>query len=66
MSVSGWWWTTGGSISVYVMVSPSFLFGDLFAPRASLRPPALVMLTHDMVKVHGTGDVVCKQRLPGL
>ena len=35
---------------------------DLSAPGVSLRPPALVMLSHDTVKVHGTGNVVCKQR----
>ena len=39
---------------------------DLSAPRVSLRPLALVTLSHDAVKAHGTGDVVCKQRLPGI
>ena len=47
-----------------VTVSPSSSFGDLFAPGALLRPPALVMLTRDAVKVCGTGNVVCKQWLP--
>ena len=42
-----------------------FPFGDLSAPGASLRPPALVTLARDAVKACGTGDVVCKQRLPG-
>ena len=38
---------------------------DLSAPGVSLRPPALVTLSRDVVKVHGTSDVVCKQRLLG-
>ena len=38
---------------------------DLSAPGVSLRPPALVTLSRDTVKAHGTGDVVFKQRLPG-
>ena len=38
---------------------------DLSVPGVSLRPPALVMLSCDTVKVHGTGDVVCKQWLLG-
>ena len=46
-----------------VTVSPEQ--GDLSAPRASLRPPALVTLARDVVKVRSTGDVICKQRLPG-
>ena len=37
-----------------------FPIGDLSAPRASLRPLALVTLAHDAVKARGTGDVVCK------
>ena len=48
------------SLGESVTVSPSSPFGDLSAPGALLRPPALVMLTHDAVKVRGTGDVVCK------
>ena len=31
---------------------------DLSAPGVSLRPPALVTLSHDVVKAHGTGDIV--------
>ena len=50
------------SLGESVTVSP---FGDLSAPRASLTPPALVTLSRDVVKVHSTGDIVCKQRLPG-
>ena len=38
---------------------------DLSAPGVLLRPPDLVTLSHDTVKAHGTGDVVCKQRLLG-
>ena len=38
---------------------------DLSAPVVLLRPPALVMLSRDAIKVHDTGDVVCKQRSPG-
>ena len=53
------------SLGESVTVSPSFPFGDLSAPGASLRPPALVTLTHDGVEVHGTGDVICKWQLPG-
>ena len=52
----------GESVMVSLLPPPV----DLSAPRVLLRPPALVTLSHDMVKVHGTGDVVCKQRLPGL
>ena len=37
-----------------------FPFSDLSVPGASLRPPALDTLARDMVKVRGTGDVVCK------
>ena len=48
-----------------VTVSLSFPFGDLSAPRVSLRPPALVTLTRDAVKVCGTSDVICKWQLPG-
>ena len=44
----------------YVTVSPSSPFGDLSAPGASLRPQALVMLTRDTVKAHGTGDLVAR------
>ena len=53
------------SLGESVTVSPSSPFGDLSAPRASLRPPALVTLTHDMVKACGTGDVICKRQLLG-
>ena len=53
------------SLGESVTVSPFPLPVDLSAPRVSLRPPALVTLSRDMVKVHGTGDVVCKQQLPG-
>ena len=38
---------------------------DLFAPIALLRPPALVTPGRDVVKMYGTGDVVCKQPSPG-
>ena len=38
---------------------------DLFVPVASLRLPALVMLTHDMVHTYGAGNVVCQQLSPG-
>ena len=47
------------------MVSPSFPLGDLSAPGASLRPPALVTLILDVVKLRGTGDVICERQLPG-
>ena len=50
----------------YVTVSPLPPPVDLSAPGVSLRPPALVTLSRDVVKACGTGDVVCKQRLPGL
>ena len=50
---------------ISVTVSPIFPFGDLSAPRASLRPLALVMLTRDAVRACGTDDVICKQQLPG-
>ena len=53
------------SLGESVTVSPSFPFGDLSAPGASLRPLTLVMLTRDAVKAHGTGDVICKRQLPG-
>ena len=48
------------SLGESVTVSPSSPFGDLPAPGASLRPPALVMLTRDAVRARGTGDVICK------
>ena len=48
------------SLGESVRVSPSFPFGDLSAAGASLRPPALVRLTHDAVKACGTGDIICK------
>ena len=48
------------SLGESVMVSPSSPFGDLSASGASLRPLALVMLTRDVVRVHGTGDIICK------
>ena len=51
----------GESVTVLPLSQPV----DLSAPRASLRPPALVTLSHDVVKVHGTGNIVCKQRLLG-
>ena len=54
------------SLGESVMVSPFSPPVDLPAPRALLRSPALVMLSRDAVKVHGTGDVVCKQQLLGL
>ena len=38
---------------------------DLSAPVVLLRPLALVMLSHDAVKAHGTGDIACKQLSPG-
>ena len=53
------------SLGESVMVSLSFPFGGLSAPRASLRPPALATLTRDMVKVRGTGDIICKRLLLG-
>ena len=53
------------SLGESVTVSPSFLFSDLSAPVVSLRPLALVTLTRDTVKAHGTGDIICKWRLPG-
>ena len=53
------------SLGESVTVSPFTPPVDLSAPRVSLRPPALVTLSHDVVKAHSTGDVVCKQRLPG-
>ena len=51
----------GESVMVLLLSPPV----DLSAPGVSLRPPALVTLSHDMVKLHCTGDVVCKQWLPG-
>ena len=53
-------------LHVCVTVSPFSLPVDLSAPRASLRPPALVTLSCDAVKAHGTGNVICKWWLPGL
>ena len=53
------------SLGESVTVSPLPPPVDLSAPTVSLRPPALVTLSRDVVKVHGTGDVVCKQRLLG-
>ena len=53
------------SLGESVTVSPLPPPVDLSAPRVSLRPSALVTLSHDMVKARGTGNVVCKQRLPG-
>ena len=38
-----------------VSVFPS---GNLSAPGALLRPLALVMLTHDVVKACGAGDII--------
>ena len=52
-------------IDIYVTVSSLPPPVDLSAPGVSLRPLALVTLSHDAVKVHGTGDVVCKQWLLG-
>ena len=51
----------GKSVTVSLLPPPV----DLSAPGVSLRPLALVTLSCDAVQVHGTGDVVCKQRLPG-
>ena len=34
---------------------------DLSAPRVLLRSPALVTLSCDTVKVHGTSDIAYKQ-----
>ena len=52
-------------IDIYVTVSPLPPPVDLSAPGVSLRPLALVTLSRDAVKANGTGDVVCKQWLPG-
>ena len=46
------------SLGESVTVLPFSLPVDLSAPGALLRPPALVTLSHDVVKVHGTGDIV--------
>ena len=54
------------SLGESVTVSPLPLPVDLSAPGVSLRPPALVTLSRDVVKAHGTGDIVCKQWLLGL
>ena len=54
------------SLGESVTLSPSFPFGDLSAATVSLRPPALVTLTRDAVKVCGTSDIIWKWRLPGL
>ena len=53
------------SLGESVMLSPSSPFSDLSVPGVSLRPLALVTLTREEVRVRGTGDVICKQRLPG-
>ena len=53
------------SLGESVMVSLFLLPVDLSAPGVSPRPPALVTLSCDAVKAHGTSDVLCKQRLPG-
>ena len=53
------------SLGESVTVSPLPLPVDLSAPGVSLRPLALVTISCDAVKVHGTGDIVCKQRLLG-
>ena len=67
---------TSGDVSIFLQRFTSnlrpmchgisiFPFGDLSAPGVSLRPPALVTLAGDVVKVRGTSNVVCKWRLPG-
>ena len=53
------------SLGESVTVSQFFPSGDLSAPRVSLRPPALVTLTHDVVKVHGTGNAVLQMAVAG-
>ena len=51
----------GESVTVSLLPPPV----DLSAPGVSLRPPALVTLSCDVVKACGTSDIVCKQWLPG-
>ena len=53
------------SLGKSVTVSPFPPPVDLSVPRVSLRPPALVTLSRDAVKAHGTSDIVCKQHLLG-
>ena len=43
----------------------SFPARDLSAPRASLRPPALVMLARDAVRAHGTVNIVLQTAVAG-
>ena len=45
-----------------VSVFPS---GNLSAPGALLRPPALVMLTRDAVKACGAGNVILQTAVAG-
>ena len=63
------WYVIPNYLNIYLHICHGisiFPFGDLSAPGASLRLPALVTLAHDTVKACGTGDVVCKWQLPGL
>ena len=43
----------------------NFPFSDLFASRASLRPPALVTLTRDAVRACGTDNAVLQMAVAG-